>query len=310
VRVATSLFGVIFRYFVRPVKFHQLEPSMAVWGFQHGDLHADALEAHDAVYPVTFDRRFADHCQAELDEELGRGSEVGNHDAHVLQTLNRHPTLLPDGRWLLLGGQGPNGPVAGGTFFDPKTGNTTSAPWTLVQPRAWHTATLLPDGAILVVGGMGAGSHVLGTAELFDQPTQAFYPIANTALTARAQHTATLLTDGFVLIAGGVSSTGQVLAQAAPPQCTSAASSRVERAGLGERHPRRDRPPPSIGRRAGRISTNATSRRRHNGVPRAPSRSDQDVAAPDSGGAGPGLSPEWQWAMEWRSSGARREEPD
>jgi len=31
---------------------------------------------------------------------------------------------------------------------------------------------------------------------------------------------------------------------------------------------------------------------------------------PDAGGAGPGLSPEWQWAMEWRSSGARREEPD
>jgi len=73
-------------------------------------------------------------------------------------------TLMPNGRWLLLGGQGPNGPVAGGAFFDPRTGNTTSAPWTLVQPRAWHTATLLPDGAILVVGGRGAGAQVLGTA--------------------------------------------------------------------------------------------------------------------------------------------------
>jgi hypothetical protein len=123
-------------------------------------------------------------------------------------------TLLPDGRWLLLGGQGPTGPVAGGAFFDPRTGNTTAAPWTLAQARAWHTATLLPDGAILVVGGMGAGAQVLATAELFDGPTQAFYPVANPALTARARHTATLLTDGFLLIAGGVGSTGQVLSQA------------------------------------------------------------------------------------------------
>jgi hypothetical protein len=67
---------------------------------------------------------------------------------------------------------------------------------------------------MLVIGGMGAGAQVLGTAELFDEPTQAFYPVANTALTARARHTATLLTDGFLLIAGGVGSTGQTLAQA------------------------------------------------------------------------------------------------
>jgi hypothetical protein len=122
-------------------------------------------------------------------------------------------TLMPDGRWLLLGGQGPNGPVAGGAFFDPKTGNTSNAPWRLGQARAWHTATLLPDGAILVIGGRGAGAQVLGTAELFDVPTQAFYPVANTGLTARFQHTATLLTDGFLLIAGGVGANGRLLAQ-------------------------------------------------------------------------------------------------
>jgi integrase len=54
------------------------------------------------------------------------------------------------------------------------------------------------------------------------------------------------------------------------PQCTSASSSRVERTGPGERHARRDRPPPSIGRRTGPISTNATSQHQHDGVRRAP----------------------------------------
>jgi len=62
------------------------------------------------------------------------------------------------------------------------------------------------------------------------------------------------------------------------PQCTSAASSRVERPGPSERHARRDTPPPSIGQRhrptdrprTGRISTDDASQRRHDGVRRAP----------------------------------------
>jgi len=47
------------------------------------------------------------------------------------------------------------------------------------------------------------------------------------------------------------------------PQRTSATFS-------GDRHARRDRPPPSIDRWIGRRSTNATSRRQHDGVRRAP----------------------------------------
>jgi hypothetical protein len=54
------------------------------------------------------------------------------------------------------------------------------------------------------------------------------------------------------------------------PQCTSATFSRVERADPGERHARPDRPPPSIDRWIGRISTKATSRCQHDGVCRAP----------------------------------------
>ncbi len=69
------------------------------------------------------------------------------------------------------------------------------------------------------------------------------------------------------------------------PQCTSATFSRVERAGPSERHARVDTPPPSIGRR---IGTNATSRRRHDGVRCAPEpiRSRRRGAGLGWGGAG------------------------
>ena len=67
-------------------------------------------------------------------------------------------------------------------------------------------------------------------------------------------------------------------------------------AGPGEEHARRDTPPPSIGRLTGRLRSNATSRHRHDGVRSAPNGSDQNAAAPDSGGTGPGLCPEWQRA--------------
>jgi RHS repeat-associated protein len=123
-------------------------------------------------------------------------------------------TLMPDGRWLLVGGQGPSGPVNTASFFDPRNGLTTPAPWRLTQARAGHSATLLPDGGILVVGGVGTGNQVVAIAELFDPPTQAFYPLPQSGLTPRTGHTATLLTDGRVLIAGGASASGQVLAQA------------------------------------------------------------------------------------------------
>jgi hypothetical protein len=69
------------------------------------------------------------------------------------------------------------------------------------------------------------------------------------------------------------------------PQCTSATFSRVERAGPSERHARPDRRPPSIGQRTG---TNATSRRRHDGVRCAPEqiRSGRSGAGLGWGGAG------------------------
>jgi hypothetical protein len=77
------------------------------------------------------------------------------------------------------------------------------------------------------------------------------------------------------------------------PQCTSATFSRGERAGPGERHARPDsRRRQSTGRPAesARLPPRGAST---TASAAPPSRSDQDAAAPDSGGAGPGLCPEW-----------------
>src|SRR5262245_50428408 len=64
-------------------------------------------------------------------------------------------TLLPDGRWLLLGGERGHRVRATAVLTDPRTGTTTVLPAGLGIARAWHTATVLPDGTVLVLGGLG-----------------------------------------------------------------------------------------------------------------------------------------------------------
>ena len=117
-------------------------------------------------------------------------------------------TLLPDGRWLLLGGEGPTGPVLSAALRNERTGMTTVLSAQLGQARAWHTATLLPDGTVLILGGVDATGRVLESVERFDPNTERFEPVFASGLTPRAFHTATLLTDGRVLIAGGVGAAG------------------------------------------------------------------------------------------------------
>jgi RHS repeat-associated protein len=122
-------------------------------------------------------------------------------------------TLLPDGRWLLIGGQAAQGPLAGVAILDPRTGIVISLP-PLVSARAWHTATQLSDGGVLVVGGVGPAGQLVSLVEHYDPGSQTSHAMPAAGLTPRAYQTATLLTDGRVLIAGGVSQTGQVLRQA------------------------------------------------------------------------------------------------
>ena len=68
-------------------------------------------------------------------------------------------TLLPDGRWLRLGGQDATGVQNTAEIWDPRTGATITIPRGLHSQRAWHTATLLPDGTVLVVGGVGVAGQ-------------------------------------------------------------------------------------------------------------------------------------------------------
>src|SRR5215467_8919284 len=123
-------------------------------------------------------------------------------------------TLLSDGRWLVAGGQGGQGPFATAAIFDPQTSSLTPITQPLLQGRAWHTATVLADGRVLIAGGIGSGGQVPTVLEIFDPTVQAFHLVPAPGLVPRAEQTATLLTDGRVLFAGGLSAQGQVLGDA------------------------------------------------------------------------------------------------
>jgi RHS repeat-associated protein len=120
-------------------------------------------------------------------------------------------TLLPSGQWLLLGGEGRNGPVSTATIQDPSSGTTTTLKPGMLFARAWHSATLLPNGQILVIGGMASDGKFVPTSEIFDPNSQSA-GVSIPDLLPRAHHSATLLTDGSVLVAGGIGNTGTSLA--------------------------------------------------------------------------------------------------
>jgi len=121
-------------------------------------------------------------------------------------------TLLPDGRFLIVGGQETEGAKATVAISDPRTGEVSPLSVKLHQARAWHSATMLPDGRVMVIGGKGLDNRIVESAEIIDPSAQTCELVFSSRLVfARAHHTATLLTDGRVLIAGGISATGRAL---------------------------------------------------------------------------------------------------
>lgn len=133
-------------------------------------------------------------------------------------------TMLSDGKLMITGG-GLIEPSAGALngisnqifIYDPNLGETKQAfvqpaiPFTLQEPRAYHTATLLNNGLVLVTGGVTVttvnGVPAIGlsaNAEIIDPINKTSVLIPSVLIEPRFRHTASLLNDGSVLIVGGM----------------------------------------------------------------------------------------------------------
>lgn len=127
-------------------------------------------------------------------------------------------TLLPDGRWLFVGGRQDltvNGAIVTREFpLEQAQVQKPSLPKNLAYPRYGHTATVLPDGSVLIFGGKDAGGSLVYATEILNLESGEITIANDTALTPRAFHSATLLTDGRVLIVGGQGTDGETLQQA------------------------------------------------------------------------------------------------
>lgn len=121
-------------------------------------------------------------------------------------------TLLPDGRWLRVGGSA--SPQAQSTITLEQGSVEESFPAQLHIARSGHTATVLPDGRVLVFGGTMPDGKVISSPEVIDILQGTVETLPSTQLTARTQHSATLLTNGQLLIVGGRDSEGNALSTA------------------------------------------------------------------------------------------------
>src|SRR2546428_11963753 len=82
------------------------------------------------------------------------GAAAYPQSSSAFQLPGQSFTALPDGRWLVLGGYGANGPVDTAWLVEPSQGPATKLSKSLLHPRALHTPTLVPDGTVLILGGV------------------------------------------------------------------------------------------------------------------------------------------------------------
>lgn len=124
-------------------------------------------------------------------------------------------TRLPSGKVLVFGGIGTidlanpvtllTGILGSSEIYDPATGLFTAGA-TLLEGKAFHTATLLDNGQVLVAGGLGVAfsiPFVSNTGYTYNPSNNSFSLLPKTFTGGRLLHTATKLADGKVLLAGG-----------------------------------------------------------------------------------------------------------
>src|SRR5919204_1424208 len=118
--------------------------------------------------------------------------------------VNHTATLLPSGKVLVVGGDGPSDRLSSAELYDPRSNKWSTAASMSVK-RHFHTATLLGNGKVLVAGGSRGPGQILSSAELYDPATDSWSPAASMK-TPRAFAVAVLLDNGKVLMTGGLKS--------------------------------------------------------------------------------------------------------
>lgn len=116
--------------------------------------------------------------------------------------------VLPSGKVLIWGGADTFGQLlTDGEWFDPTTGQFTSATPKGLTPVAGQSMTVLTDGDILVAGGIHIGDSSTESLALW-HPTQESTATVTTTLPTRIAQVATLLADGTVALTGGADASG------------------------------------------------------------------------------------------------------
>lgn len=153
---------------------------------------------------------------------VSSGLALAGSGADTIRSQDLHPSrgqsanLLPDGRWLYVGGRNAAGQVSKKVVIadeaTPPLKAEATTEFELHHARAGHTATVLPDGRVFIFGGEGADGTLVQHAEILDVDKESLEILDDSALLTRKHHTATLLTQGVVLIAGGTASDGTAIA--------------------------------------------------------------------------------------------------
>jgi len=76
----------------RRVERRQLDPAVAVRGPHDGEVRSDAVQPDELVHPFTLDCCLALQFQAQFDEERDSSREILDHNAGVIQPVDRHAT--------------------------------------------------------------------------------------------------------------------------------------------------------------------------------------------------------------------------